>query len=136
MLLLGVVPIGCTKPNPALSCEDGLCSDPTVPYCDVDGTLGGEGPNTCIHVSLSANESAECRGDKALTCNAPGDNYDLLTCADGCSADENGCKATEPPTTRSRVRSTSFLGTSFGVDRFCDESDFTPSTDTTLDTAG
>src|SRR4051812_31308145 len=74
-LLLGcVLSTACTKPNPALSCEDGLCSDPTVPFCDVTGAIGGE-PNACVHVTCSPSEVAECRGDKALTCNATGDNY-------------------------------------------------------------
>lgn len=95
-LYLWVLAAGCTKPNPALSCEDGLCSDPTVPYCDVTGSLGGEGPNTCIHVSCTPNEFAECRGDKAVTCNATGDDYDLLTCLQGCDASMGGCKP-EPP---------------------------------------
>lgn len=95
-LYLCVLAAGCTKPNPALSCEDGLCSDPTVPYCDVTGTLGGEGPNTCIRVACTPNEFAECRGDKAVTCNASGDNYDLLTCSQGCDAAMGGCKP-EPP---------------------------------------
>lgn len=87
--------LGCTKPNPALSCEDGLCSDSTVPFCDVTGSIGGE-PNTCIQVSCTPNQFAECRGDKALICNATGGDYDLLTCSQGCSAEANGCKP-EPP---------------------------------------
>lgn len=97
-LYVCVLAAGCTKPNPALSCDNGLCTDPTVPYCDVTGTLGGDGPNTCIHVSCTANEFAECRGDKAVTCNATGDNYDLLTCSQGCDATMGGCKP-EPPCT-------------------------------------
>jgi hypothetical protein len=45
-------------------------------------------------VSCTANEFVECREDKALTCNATGDNYDLLSCAYGCG--ENGCKPAPP----------------------------------------
>src|SRR6476620_7807013 len=80
---------GCTKPNPALSCEDGLCSDPNVPFCDVTGSISGEA-NTCIHVSCTPSSFEECRGDKALMCNSAGNNYDLLTCSQGCSAASNG----------------------------------------------
>jgi hypothetical protein len=97
-LFAGVVVAGgaaCTKPNPALSCEDGLCSDPLVPFCDVTGAIEGE-PNTCIKPSCTPNMFEECRGDKALMCNSTGSDYDLLTCTQGCSAAEGGCKP-EPP---------------------------------------
>ena len=92
-LLLGLVLLvaGCTKPNPA-SCADNHCSDPARPFCDVDGTIGGE-PQTCIAVSCTPNAFAECRNDAALTCNANGDNYDLLECEFGCGT--SGCKT--PP---------------------------------------
>jgi hypothetical protein len=86
LFYLFVLAAGCTKPNPALSCKDGLCSDPTVPFCDVTGSIGGGEPNMCIHVSCTPNEFAECHNDKALTCNATCDDYDLLTCAQGCDA--------------------------------------------------
>jgi hypothetical protein len=98
LLLLGVVVVvaaGCTKPNPA-SCADNHCSDPARPFCDVDGTIGGE-PNTCIAVGCTAGEFAECRGDAALTCNAAGTSYDLLECEFGCG--ETGCKPPPPCTT-------------------------------------
>jgi hypothetical protein len=96
-LFAGVVAAGgaaCTKPNPALSCEDGLCSDPLVPFCDVTGSIEGE-PNTCIKPSCTPSAFEECRGDKALMCNSTGTDYDLLMCAAGCSADSRGCKPCE-----------------------------------------
>lgn len=134
-LLVGVAPVGCTKPNPALSCEDGLCSDPAVPYCDLDGTLGGEGPNTCIHVSCTPNEFAACRGDKALTCNATGDNYDLLTCENGCSADENGCKPAPPCDTLECQKHIVPRYVPSECNDLATKADYTISADTTIDTA-
>jgi hypothetical protein len=91
LLGLALLAAGCTKPNPA-SCADNHCSDPARPFCDVDGTIGGE-PETCIAVSCTPNEFTECRGDAALTCNQAGNNYDLLECEFGCG--EMGCKT--PP---------------------------------------
>jgi hypothetical protein len=95
LLLAVVVASGCTKPNPA-SCADGHCSDPARPFCDVDGTIGGEA-NTCISVGCTPNEFVECRQDSALSCNATGTNYDLLQCEFGCG--ETGCKDPPPCTT-------------------------------------
>lgn len=85
---------GCTKPNP-VSCSDGSCTDPELPFCDVDGLLSGT-PKTCIAVSCVANEFAGCRGDKAITCSVDGTNYDLLTCPRGCDPVANGCRACDP----------------------------------------
>ena len=87
---------GCgTKPNPA-SCIDNHCSDPDLPFCDVDGTIGGE-PNMCIAVACTPGEFETCRGDRALTCNNNGDNYELVDCEYGCSAEAKGCKACDTP---------------------------------------
>lgn len=94
---LGVV--GCaTKKNPAAVCSNGQCSDPAFPFCDVNGALGGES-NTCIAVSCMPNEFAACDGDNAITCNATGNNYDVMSCPTGCSADTNGCKPCPANTT-------------------------------------
>ncbi len=73
---------GCTKPNPK-SCADGLCTDQSFPFCDLDGTLEGT-PETCLAVSCTASEFAACRGDIAITCNASGNDYDLISCELGC----------------------------------------------------
>jgi hypothetical protein len=70
-------------------CLEGLCSDPDLPFCDVDGTIGGE-PNACIAVDCTPGEVASCRDDRALTCNTAGTNYDLVDCPYGCDA--GGCK--------------------------------------------
>lgn len=79
-----VVLVGsCTKPNP-LDCSDGLCSDPTHPFCDVDGSIGGV-VNTCVAVACTPGESTTCRGDVALVCSATGTNYDLVSCERGCN---------------------------------------------------
>jgi hypothetical protein len=70
-------------------CLEGLCSDPDLPFCDVDGAIGGE-PNACISVDCMPGEVVGCRDDRALTCNTAGKNYDLVDCPYGC--DESGCK--------------------------------------------
>jgi hypothetical protein len=88
-----------TTPNPA-SCLDHHCSDPNRPFCDVDGSIGGD-PNTCIAVECDPNAFKECREDRALTCNATGDNFDLLDCEFGCDA--NGCIACNTPDCEKRI---------------------------------
>jgi hypothetical protein len=85
---------GCTTvANPA-SCADGFCHDPALPFCDVDGTIGGGQRLTCIAVSCTPREFEACRGDEAIVCNATGDNYDVTHCPGGCSAETGGCKPT------------------------------------------
>jgi hypothetical protein len=86
LILLLVIGCGST-PNPK-SCLDHHCSDPNLPFCDTDGSIGGE-PNKCIAVDCNPNQFEECRGDRAVTCNDAGDNYDLLACEYGCGA--SGC---------------------------------------------
>ncbi len=77
----------CTEPNPA-SCLDNFCSDPALPFCDVDGSIEGV-PNTCIAVACTANEFKECQADRALVCNETGDSFELVDCEFGCGDD--GC---------------------------------------------
>jgi hypothetical protein len=79
----------CTKPNPK-SCADGICNDQAFPFCDVDGTLGGE-PNECIAVDCTPGEVAECRGDIAVTCSSMGNNFDLVSCEGRCEVAQGGC---------------------------------------------
>jgi hypothetical protein len=86
-LIVSVVVSGCTQPNPA-SCADGFCSDPSLPFCDVDGAFGGI-PDTCIAVTCTPNEFAGCRDDHALTCTADGGNFDVVDCEFGCG--DQGC---------------------------------------------
>ena len=87
---------GCgTKANPA-SCLDDHCSDPARPFCDEDGSIGGE-PDKCIAVECMAGEFGACRDDRALICNAAGDNYDLVDCMYGCSEEAGGCNACNSP---------------------------------------
>ncbi|HEY4056301.1 MAG TPA: choice-of-anchor Q domain-containing protein [Kofleriaceae bacterium] len=78
----------CTSPNPK-SCLDGSCTDPRYPFCDENGVIADE-PKTCVAVSCTAGDIAECRGDVAVTCNASGDNFDLIQCPRGCDA--TGCR--------------------------------------------
>lgn len=89
-LLYGVVllvVVGCgTTPNPR-SCLDGSCTDPLFPYCDVEGFI--DQPGACLAVECAAGEVKGCREDRAITCNATGNNFDLVDCPHGC--DVNGC---------------------------------------------
>ena len=80
--------LACTSPNPKSCSLDHHCSDPSLPFCDEDGSIGGT-PGTCIAVGCTANKFEECRGNKALTCNARGDDYELVDCPYGCGA--TGC---------------------------------------------
>lgn len=85
---------GCTTVANPVSCADGFCHDPTLPFCDVDGTIGGGQRLTCIAVACAPLEFEACRGDEAIVCNATGDDYDVTHCAGGCSAEAGGCAAT------------------------------------------
>ncbi len=93
-LVLGLVSAACTKPNPT-SCRDGTCTDPALPFCDLDGALAGEA-ETCIAVACNANEFVACRGDRAITCNATGTDYELELCSGGCNEAAGGCRRCEP----------------------------------------
>jgi hypothetical protein len=86
---LGIV-VACTKRNPAY-CGDGTCVDPSLPYCDIDGAIGGM-PGTCIAVTCTPGELAICRGDAAVTCASSGSNYDTVQCPLGCDPAAGGCK--------------------------------------------
>jgi hypothetical protein len=87
--------MACTRKNPSATCSNGVCTDPQYPFCDVDGTISGT-PNACVAVSCTPMEFAKCDGNKALTCNSTGDDYDTTTCPNGCSAGNNGCNACVP----------------------------------------
>jgi hypothetical protein len=58
----------------------------------VDGSLEGT-PGTCIAVSCTPGDFAECRGDNAVTCDAGGTTYNITTCEHGCDAVLKGCIA-------------------------------------------
>lgn len=81
---------GCTTKQNPKSCNDGVCNDPALPFCDVDGTVGGE-PNTCQAVDCQPDEFVACSGDKAIRCNATASNYVVVSCERGCDAALGGC---------------------------------------------
>ena len=85
---------GCTKANPAATCSDGTCTDPAFPFCDVDGSVGGE-PGTCVAITCQAGANGGCQGSAALVCNANGTSFDPVACANGCDPNA-GCKACTP----------------------------------------
>jgi len=93
-LVLVALSSACTKPNPK-SCQDGTCTDPAFPFCDVDGALTGEA-ETCIAIACTANEFVACRGDRAITCNTTGTDYELELCSGGCNEAARGCRRCEP----------------------------------------
>jgi hypothetical protein len=92
-LVASLVLSACTKPNPK-NCGDGSCTDPAFPFCDVDGSVGGE-PNTCVAVTCTADQFVACRDDLAITCNAQGNNYDEIKCDKGCDPTV-GCRVCDP----------------------------------------
>jgi len=83
----------CTAHNPR-ACPNGDCTDPSYPFCDVDGTLGGS-PGECVAVTCTPMQFAECRGSDALTCNAEGNNYDSSQCEGTCDPTQ-GCVSPMP----------------------------------------
>ena len=93
-LVLLALAASCTKHNPASCADDGVCTDPSLPFCDVNGAAAGV-PGVCIAPSCTANQFVACDGAAALICNSSGDGYETTTCADGCSP-ENGCNGCVP----------------------------------------
>lgn len=88
-LAILVAAAGCTKPNPASCLEDNFCSDPSLPYCDKTGSVGGTA-GECIAVTCSPGAFLECEDEKtATTCVSTGDSYSPVPCAYGCGA--GGC---------------------------------------------
>src|SRR5437588_11395112 len=87
------VSVGCTKANPAAKCtSSGTCTDPNYPFCDADGSIGGE-PGTCIAVRCSAGAFGGCEGSNvSLICDANGLTYDPVPCLNGCDP-KLGCNA-------------------------------------------
>ncbi|MCW5805841.1 MAG: hypothetical protein KIT31_25950 [Deltaproteobacteria bacterium] len=86
---------GCPDPirNPA-ACHDGICIDPSLPFCDKDGTVFGQ-ENTCVAIGCTPGDLQQCRGDQALTCNATGDNLEVVQCERGCDPG-SGCRLCNP----------------------------------------
>jgi len=89
----------CGFPRPAdvadpKSCVDGICTDPSYPFCDEGGEISGAA-RMCVAVSCTPGEFAACRGDVELSCNSAGATYDAIQCALGC-APAIGCRLCEP----------------------------------------
>jgi len=93
-LACALVVSACAVPNPR-ACSDGACTDPRYPFCDVEGKLPDShgSPFTCVSVSCTPGEFAECRADTAVICDAVGGNYDLVQCPNGCDDASQGCRA-------------------------------------------
>ncbi len=102
-LAVAAAPACGTRPNPASCSVDNHCSDPALPFCDVEGTLGGE-PGECIAVGCTAGEFAQCDGDRAVVCNASGDDYDVVQCEFGCSDEAQGCNVCTPGSADCKAR--------------------------------
>lgn len=93
LVVLGalLVAAGCGSTANPRSCIDGVCSDPQFPFCDVEGTFGGEAKE-CIDVGCTAGVFERCVGADAYTCNAFGNSFDVETCATGCDDAVGGCR--------------------------------------------
>ena len=97
-----VLVVACTSPNP-LSCADGSCTDPSLPFCDEDGAISGTA-GTCVTGECTPNEVQGCREKTAVVCNAEGTNYVLKDCTGLCDAtlgciecaSEAQCSTAEP----------------------------------------
>jgi len=85
------VSVECTKSNP-LNCSDGTCSDPMYPFCDSTAQFQSS-VFTCIAVQCTPDAFVACRSDEALSCNATGNDYNVMKCPNGCSQDASGCLA-------------------------------------------
>ena len=94
LILVGMV-AGCTKDNPYACGEDGACGDPSRPFCDHTGAIGGE-PGICIAVTCDPGTFRTCEGDHALQCSANGMNYDSVICERGCNPAADGCLLCDP----------------------------------------
>lgn len=92
---LFVALVACTKSNPAKHCADGTCSDPSFPFCDVNGAVADEA-GACISAACTADTFVECRDDVEVRCNVDGTNYNLSHCDRGCDAAADGCGLCDP----------------------------------------
>lgn len=86
---------GCVGKNPR-SCDDGVCSDPTLKFCDADGSIEGT-PLQCIAVSCAPGEFFRCHDGDAWVCADGGDTYKVDDCEFACS-DASGCTSCVPDT--------------------------------------
>lgn len=91
LLLLAALAACGTRSNPLYCGDNGTCSDPERPFCDVDGTIGGQGPFSCIAVDCTPGELIACRDDVAVMCTVTGDDVDERHCESGCVQERGGC---------------------------------------------
>ena len=95
VLSVVVAAAGCTKDNPHACAEGDPCTDPARPFCDLDGLVAGV-PGACIAVSCTPGDFAACDANRAIQCNAAGDNYDTVLCERGCDPASDGCRLCNP----------------------------------------
>lgn len=93
--LVGTSVAACTKANPASTCSNGVCTDPSYRFCDVDGLVGGI-PNACVAVHCDPGTFEACDGSNALVCDADGNSYDTTLCGTGCNP-ASGCNGSCTP---------------------------------------
>ncbi len=89
LLCLAATSCGSVDADPE-TCQNGVCIDPQFPFCDVNGEIGGT-PGACIAIECVPGTVASCQQDMALSCNAAGNDYELVACPNGCEL-PNGCK--------------------------------------------
>ena len=95
--VIGLAAGACTKSNPASTCSNGICTDPSHRFCNVDGVVSGT-PNMCVSVDCAPGAFEACDGSDALVCNAGGNSYDSTVCGTGCSP-ASGCNGSCIPGT-------------------------------------
>ncbi|MBX3156197.1 MAG: hypothetical protein KF773_09380 [Deltaproteobacteria bacterium] len=104
-LVIAIAQAGCdsTRRNPEYCGGDGVCIDPALPFCDVDGSRGpAHTEDTCIAISCTPGEFVACRGAETLSCNSTGDNLNVETCEKGCTVGSASCTPCTPGEMRCR----------------------------------
>lgn len=84
----------CTKPNPAATCDDGVCSDPAFPVCDTTGSIGGV-PGECVAAPPCTPNTQTCEADTVSFCDDTGHVSSTAACNLGC-ADDTRCAELVP----------------------------------------
>ncbi|MCW5804058.1 MAG: hypothetical protein KIT31_16920 [Deltaproteobacteria bacterium] len=104
-MVIAIAQAGCdsTRPNPEYCGGNGVCIDPALPFCDVDGSQGpAHTEDTCIAVTCTPGEFIACRGAETLSCNSTGDNFNVEMCEKGCTVGSASCTPCTPRETRCR----------------------------------
>ncbi len=100
-LVLVIVCVACTKPNPNFCEGDGDCLEAARPFCDIEGEYAESGfihnvcsprPANCAveRCGCTPGEGLTCQGDESSVCGQDGRSRELRPCVLGC-ASESRC---------------------------------------------